>query len=89
MDSKNSHPSVLKSQAETTRLDERMGDRSSSQDFALEYVAREYHELMDRPVVEKSQIELLSENVSRLENLILRLAFVSKENRYILKKDNF
>lgn len=88
MDSKNSNPSLLNSQTETTRSSERAVVERASQDFNLEYMAREYHELMDRPVVEKSQLELLSENVSRLENLILRLAFVSKENRYILKKDN-
>lgn len=88
MDAKNSNPSLLNSQTETTRLDERVALERASQAYALEYVAREYHELMDRPVIEKSQLELLSENVSRLENMILRLAFVSKENRYILKKDN-
>lgn len=54
---------------------------------SLSYMEQEYHELLDLPVLEKSALEVLNENVSRLENLVFRLSFVSKENRYILKVD--
>lgn len=59
----------------------------NSADSSFSFMAREYHELKDQPMIEKSQLETFQDNIQRLEDLVFRLSFISKENRYILKQD--
>lgn len=46
---------------------------------------KSYHELLDTPVVETDVLNQLHANIEMLADLQLRLTFVMKEVRYLLK----
>lgn len=44
-----------------------------------------YHELAENPVTRRTQLEQLRANMNQLEDLHARLAFLTREIRYVMK----
>lgn len=68
--------SDLNSNKQTQLLDD---SYSSSSSIVI------YNELLDNPIQNKNEINLLQENILTLKNLTSRLSFLNREIQYLLK----